>query len=287
MQSAAFPLIVAVIFVYYCTVNAGYVDSVSRSLFFPIAAAAYSDQPELCMKNKLGSKFELVNYYNVSCDSLEDDCFSFLGLSHEQKAIVIGFRGTSSPRQLLTEGWQAIFDDEVPAFGRVKVIDYFLQAFQVMWKMGMKDDFKDANKLYSDYSIWISGHSLGGSMASIAALHLVYYYSLPRDRVFLYTYGQPRTGDYDFAEMHTDLVPQTWRRHHYWHHKTEIFYPDGMQIGADFDVCDSEESVHCSIGKFPSSIEDHIVYFQVHVSDFGKMGCVNVNSTMTPSRRRK
>lgn len=52
----------------------------------------------------------------------------------------------------------------------------------------------------------VTGHSLGGSVASIAATWILNQYQMDQDRIKLITFGQPRTGDTDYALAHNMKV---------------------------------------------------------------------------------
>ena len=46
----------------------------------------------------------------------------------------------------------------------------------------------------------MTGASLGGALASLGAAHLVTEHSVPEEKIKLITFGQPRTGDYEWAK---------------------------------------------------------------------------------------
>ena len=58
----------------------------------------------------------------------------------------------------------------------------------------------------------ITGHSLGGALAVMAAAHLQHKYKVVE---LLYTLGQPRVGNYYFASFMTQFIPNTYRIVHY------------------------------------------------------------------------
>ena len=68
---------------------------------------------------------------------------------------------------------------------------------------------------YRNYKVWVTGHSLGGALASLASTVLSYETRTPKNNLFLYTFGQPRVGDYQYAFQHDKLVPISFRVTHY------------------------------------------------------------------------
>ena len=58
----------------------------------------------------------------------------------------------------------------------------------------------------------ITGHSLGGALAVMAAAHLHNKYKMVE---YLYTQGQPRVGNDKFAQFMTQLIPNIYRIVHY------------------------------------------------------------------------
>lgn len=56
----------------------------------------------------------------------------------------------------------------------------------------------------------MTGHSLGGAMASIAAATAVKKGYFTSANVLLYDFGQPRTGDNNYAAAHDTLVSVLW-----------------------------------------------------------------------------
>ncbi|PIO59105.1 hypothetical protein TELCIR_19444, partial [Teladorsagia circumcincta] len=64
----------------------------------------------------------------------------------------------------------------------------------------MGDDFLFLRKRFPKYEVWITGHGLGGSLASLAASFLVGSRMAMPNKVKLVTFGQPRTGDSNFSD---------------------------------------------------------------------------------------
>ncbi|GMH46106.1 hypothetical protein BSKO_14070 [Bryopsis sp. KO-2023] len=58
--------------------------------------------------------------------------------------------------------------------------------------------------------VLVTGHSLGGAVASLAAFDIARYVGVPMCCIRCYTFGAPRTGNHAFAREYNALVPDTW-----------------------------------------------------------------------------
>ncbi|KAL6738097.1 triacylglycerol lipase [Ancylostoma duodenale] len=263
---------------------ANYTDEFARKIMFPIAAAAYSDHAWMCMANNLLGK--LHHQVTVKCDG--GLCSGFTAVLDKHKAIAVSFRGTQGMLQLFEEAKQSAMKSwSVWAFGG-QVSKYFKQAFFNIWDNGMRADFKALREKYPDYEVWMTGHSLGGAIASLAASYVVGTKMVNQTMVKLLTFGQPRVGDWEFADMHDeqikfayrvvrwrDLVPQIPSSdfYGYYHQGTEVFYTTSM-YPRQFVICEPRgENKECSATIWSTSIDDHLVYFGKTVSEYGKNGC--------------
>jgi triacylglycerol lipase len=116
-------------------------------------------------------------------------------VAREQAIVVVAFRGTETdqPEDFLCD---AKFDeDPVRPAGAVKgrVHKGFQEALDAAWPAvdAAIKTARDANQ-----TLWLTGHSLGAGLATLAAARL----SAAGTNVSgLYTFGSPRTGDRDFA----------------------------------------------------------------------------------------
>ena len=71
---------------------------------------------------------------------------------------------------------------------------------------GIKDDFIALAHTYPTYDLWITGHSLGGAMASLAASYIGFNQLFPVSQIKMISLGQPRTGDTAYADAFDQLV---------------------------------------------------------------------------------
>ena len=115
---------------------------------------------------------------------------------------------------------------------------YFLDGFNDIWDLGMRDDFLTLKNANPSYELWVTGHSLGAAMASIGAATISKYGYLPVEKIKLITFGQPRVGNDSYAAAVDKLIPYSVRVVHdhdlvahlppegmlgYVHHKAEVW----------------------------------------------------------------
>ncbi|KAK3250963.1 hypothetical protein CYMTET_39686 [Cymbomonas tetramitiformis] len=129
--------------------------------------------------------------------------------------------------------------------------------------------------LKTSATVIVAGHSLGASLAALCAFDLVREGHGPVKAV--YTYGQPRTGNFNWATEYKRVVKNHFRvTHHqdivphvptefmsesgFYHAPLEVYYPDDT-LGYKF--CDGAgEDVHCSDRVSSTSISDHLYYLK-------------------------
>jgi len=138
--------------------------------------------------------------------------------------------------------------------------------------------------------VYITGHSLGGAIATLAAADL---YSVTPD-LTLYTFGSPRVGDLAFATYFDKVVPDTFRLVHnadlvphipqrflgFRHVSREVWYYE--EAGGAFKQCNGGEDDSCSnsvnLHVDEHSIKDHAVYLDQPMgcrrSDLSRMGLI-------------
>jgi len=140
--------------------------------------------------------------------------------------------------------------------------------------------------------VYVTGHSLGGAIATLAAADL---YSLTPD-LTLYTFGSPRVGDLRFATYFDRIVPDTWRVVHnhdlvphipqrflgFRHVSREIWYY--KSAGGNFKTCNGGEDDSCAnsvdLHVDENSIRDHAVYLDQPMgcrpADLSRMGLISL-----------
>ncbi|OZC12580.1 triacylglycerol lipase [Onchocerca flexuosa] len=269
---------------------------------FEHAAAAYSRDPLKCLAKYHGTY--ILRRGNVSCDHFHDECLYYISLS--PMYIVIAFGGTHSRLQLIAEILAGMAEPKAEFIAGGSVQRYFSAAFKSVWK-DMWHLLRRTLETNNTRPIIFTGHSLGGSLASLASSHFAYFYAsrgIDSADIRLITFGEPRTGNRDYAYAHDILVPVSFRVVHRgdlvphlpsclinvrtfacssrfnfgpYHHGIEIWYPENMTETSPFRLClgqPQNEDQTCSDGYYRHyTIEDHLYYFGEHVSNYGVSGC--------------
>ena len=133
------------------------------------------------------------------------------------KNIVIVFRSTTSD-----DGWGTTLNvlTDLKAYAKqIEFIDEESPQFERFQKIRVHAGFHNEYLRYRgqiikhvdenpDKEIYITGHSLGGALATLASFDIA---SNRQRSVNLYTYGSPRVGLSDFRVAHEEIVPNSYR----------------------------------------------------------------------------
>eukprot|EP00039_Didymoeca_costata_P032010 m.36574 g.36574 ORF g.36574 m.36574 type:complete len:259 (+) comp9146_c0_seq1:237-1013(+) len=219
---------------------------------------------------------------------LADKLLAFTGVLHEHKVIVLTIRGTIDGdivNWLLNfQFWQQpcnftrAYEDK-----KAKLHHGFYQAYEKL-RHGVTQILSDTFEKHPDYRLVLTGHSLGGSIATIfAAEFLSSKFIKEYQNMILYTMGEPRTGNHAFMQVFEesvkfrqgstyrvvskkDIVPHIPFRdmlgEEYWHISTEAWILP--QTGLELKICDgSGEDGTCSdsLPFSALSVNDHVSYF--------------------------
>jgi triacylglycerol lipase len=125
-------------------------------------------------------------------------------LAGSDEMILVAFRGTE-PAKL--KDWMTDADVDPVGFLGGKVHAGFLRALRGIW-----DDLNAAIDTLQrrSQSLWITGHSLGAALATLATARFRLESGTPVHG--LYTFGSPRVGDGDFGlRFNQDFQGQTFR----------------------------------------------------------------------------
>ena len=157
----------------------------------------------LAYQNEANIKSEIENDWQIKQFTLKifdvKDTFAFLLETEEM--MLVAFRGTNS-----LVDWLDNINLELVAGPGGKVHEGFYTALNCIWV----DLYRYILQERGTRSLWLTGHSLGAALATLATAKL----RLERDEPVqgLHTFGQPRTGDRNFARhFNEDFARQTFR----------------------------------------------------------------------------
>ena len=198
-----------------------------------LAAEAYQSRPVL--KAKYGHKFyAFINGESQGRFGLriaDTEVFILKYKKGRYTHTVVAFRGTESllkvPADWLTNldksqataEWLTIPDDEQPYMHRG-----FLRAYEII-----RPELIDAVKDIQPRHIYMTGHSLGGALATLAALDIRMQF--PPICVTMYSFGSPRVGESVFARIYNYMVPDSYRIVHDGDRAPEQLHEDFQHIG--------------------------------------------------------
>lgn len=118
---------------------------------------------------------------------------------------IIAFRGTNREVEAITDA--IVFQNNYPFAGYGKVHAGFLELYQSLAAQVQAA----ATTFNPSLPCYITGHSLGGAIATLAALDLAITLPKLKHRIQLYTYASPRVGTPEFATQHSHLLPNSYR----------------------------------------------------------------------------
>ncbi|KAJ3505829.1 hypothetical protein NLJ89_g7212 [Agrocybe chaxingu] len=195
-----------------------------------------------------------------------------------RKEIIVSFRGTFELKDAFVDLqiiMRPLVSTGLTGVGDSYVHTGFLYAYNVVASDVLRI-IKDQAAKYPSYTIISTGHSLGGAVASLAAISIKS--ALPNANLKLYTFGQPRVGNAAFASyveskigtanifraVHTyDGVPTIlFKALGYRHFGTEYWHFDDPARPANVKKCTGGDDPTCS-DSIPSTFINpaHITYF--------------------------
>jgi hypothetical protein len=126
----------------------------------------------------------------------------------KHKTILVSFRGTVAVQ---FKNWLVNFQTEMKnVTGMGLVHEGFLKAFSGIWGDLQEEITKQLTE-NPDYSLTLVGHSLGGAMATIAAVAVKLPEGYSPKNVSVITYGSPRVGNQEFVDKFNSLGYQSFR----------------------------------------------------------------------------
>ncbi|PRP88101.1 hypothetical protein PROFUN_04192 [Planoprotostelium fungivorum] len=222
---------------------------------------------------------------------LLDSISGYAGVTSDESTVVFSFRGTQPYNvfNLLTDvnfSLTSPFNNSIPS---ARVHSGFLSGYMSV-RQQVTDLGKKLSKMYPKAPIIVTGHSLGGALATLAAADLAISRSIPNP-VQLWTFGSPRVGNAEFANyMSKSYLDKSYRvtfdrdpivklpprllgiQHmdtEYWMKDATNFVKCGPE-GNNTNINDPSSNAKisdskCSAGKLFSDMTDHLQYLGVNL----------------------
>lgn len=126
-----------------------------------------------------------------------------------QESNILVFRGTQTQADWL-RNLNATQQEYVAPSGEVygEVHAGFLKLMRQKIKPSLSEIVKQLDPTIPCY---ITGHSLGAAIATLAAMEIVQIAPQFQDKIQLYAYAGPRVGSQTFAKIHSQLIPNSYR----------------------------------------------------------------------------
>ncbi|KAI9292456.1 alpha/beta-hydrolase, partial [Neoconidiobolus thromboides FSU 785] len=124
----------------------------------------------------------------------------FLALDEAKKQIIVSFRGSYNIQNWVGNARLLQSQYLVESGGTdIYIHTGFKDGINALLPK-FKNEFDTLLKEHGDFKVIVTGHSLGGAMATLASIELKKAFGLNWDRIELFTYGEPRVGNLAFAE---------------------------------------------------------------------------------------
>ncbi|KAH6586629.1 hypothetical protein BASA50_000341 [Batrachochytrium salamandrivorans] len=146
-----------------------------------------------------------------------------VAIQPSSKTIVVAFRGvnylsdwitniqfTKWPAPWLNDGDVSTNHKRVPFPKDLEVHSGFQSAYLDIRSL-MMTSIRTAQKKYPGFKLVFTGHSLGGALASLATADYVNHESGDTSNVSVYTYGEPRVGNSQWADWFDSLSITSYR----------------------------------------------------------------------------
>lgn len=149
-----------------------------------------------------GFELRYAIYALAGVEEPESEVFGFIAESQDE--IVMAFRGTDSFKD--NESDQDLYQVPYPF---VRDAGKTHRGFTCIYQSARDQLIRELNKLSTRKRLLITGYSLGGALAVLAALDIAVNTGF--ENPIVYTYGSPRTGDPGFAFRFNKVVKNSIR----------------------------------------------------------------------------
>lgn len=250
----------------------GYMSDVAYSSVSSIQAWTCSSCKKFTVTDVRSPIIQIKAFLNTT-----EDIQGFVGYSATHNAVIAAFRGSVD-----VKNWMANLDATQVAYPKCSgcaVHKGFYNAYAEV-SATVKAQVQLILSKYRTAAIYVTGHSLGGALASLAALDIKSTFGKVNE---FYTFGEPRLGNAAFASYfagaftvnrvihYADIVPHVPPLNllGYTHGGSQVWYAENMQ---SYQTCTAEDpKCSDSLPKSSLNTNDHSLstYLQMPTSLLG------------------
>lgn len=270
MQGLLFLVVVA----FMAVVNANQYDWAFGNSSVWLSAAAY------CETNTyMTHVFKGYSTGFVVTDIIDDpseDVQGYIGYMTSQSSIYVVFRGSTS-----IADWANNLDAVLTSYSRCSGCEVhagFYKAEQANINY-IIERVSSLKKQYPDYTVVVTGHSLGAAMATLTSLDLLAQTSIIKPTstsaqgLRLFNFGSPRVGNTNFAEYASNAIVDRHRNTHYkdmvphvpMHARFTHISGEWYEDSTGLHECVGYEDSNCSYQWHITNIDDHMHYLGLYL----------------------
>ncbi len=182
------------------------------------SSAAYGDPSDVNSWNFVDTCAALNPTYVQSFSNSFTKSFGYTAVDTKFKQVILAFSGSKDLPNFITDlksGLRYDYTCELPNLGDGQsVVTYsyvhhgFCDYYKTLVEAGLMAEVMKLADDNPEFSVLVTGHSLGGAVAVLAAVDLVKRFKFDTNRIQLYTFGCPRVGDGNFlGETKTYYYP--------------------------------------------------------------------------------
>jgi len=173
--------------------------------------------------------------------------------SSNRKTLFFVFKGTKEKEDWLTNFSQK----KVKFFGKEEVHKGFYKSLKLFIKniAHLRFDTKDINYINDNYNIVLTGHSLGGAIATLAGCYFNDL-GIKKENTTIYTFGAPPVGSVEFCKNYNNKL----NLYRIVNEKDVIPKIDQLisleHIGEKIELKSNQNEVHSCAGYIDNLIDD-------------------------------
>lgn len=194
---------------------------------FNLSEASYNIQSPTERKREKCTQFIKDNEYDTVLQLVHEVTHTAVLILSRDDRIVVAFRGTTDMEQMKTDLKvnKKSISEVLPTSEIINIPDESHQVldsiewknakihkgFAVAYKSVAKEVLQKVSELLNDSArpIYLTGHSLGGALATICSLDVLL--SIGHKEIYVSTFGSPRCGDLFWRNIYNNLVEYHWR----------------------------------------------------------------------------